>query len=84
MINMPKKRSNVPSNETPAAKFMRLANQRVSRFMKVYKQLGALGGSAYQSTPDQLKKINDALINSHQHAMDSLNRKAVATQEFKL
>lgn len=81
---MPKKSSRVPENETSQAKFMRLANQRVNRLLATYKQLGALGGTAYTSTPDQVKRIGDALKASHDRAMDQLNKKTVSTQEFKL
>lgn len=83
---MPKKSkgSQVPPNETKAQKFARLANQRVNRVIQIYKQLGSLGGSAYESTPDQIKKIGEALTNAQTRAMDQLNKKTVTVQEFKL
>jgi hypothetical protein len=83
---MPKKKSGstVPANETKSQKFSRLANQRVNRVMSIYKQIGALGGVAYESTPEQTKKIGEALKASHDRAMDQLNKRTVTTQEFKL
>lgn len=81
---MPRKAQNVPANETSSAKFIRLANQRVSRLLMQYKQLGSLGGPAYQSTPEQVKKIADALKGAQDRAVEQLQKKTVATPEFKL
>lgn len=81
---MPRKKETIPANETPAQKFVRLATQRTQRIIDTYKQLGSLAGSAYQSTPEQVKKISEALKAEHDRAIDSLNKKKVETGGFKL
>lgn len=83
---MPKKKGGtaVPKDETKSQKFARLANQRVNRLMQIYKQLGSLGGAAYESTKEQVDKIEEALKNAQTRAIDQLKKKAVAVQEFKL
>lgn len=81
---MPKKGKNVPTNETPSQRFVRLANQRVNRILETNKQLSQLAGTAYESSPEQVRKIEDALSQSLVRTIESLKRKTVVSQEFKL
>ncbi len=81
---MPRKAKNVPMNETPAQRFVRLANQRVNRILVTFKQLGQLGGSAYASSPEQVRKIAEVLKAAHDRSVDQLQKKEVASGEFKL
>lgn len=81
---MAKKKSNVPANETKAQKFVRLANFRVNKLLKSFKQLGQLGGNGYESTADQRKKIETILKDSLERAIGQMNKAPVASQEFKL
>lgn len=55
------KKSSVPANETKAQKFVRLGNKRVPKALKAIRQIGQLAGSGYESSPEQRKKITDAL-----------------------
>ena len=50
-----------PKNETPADRFIRLANSRAGNAAKSIDSLGKLVGAAYQSTPEQHKKLFDFL-----------------------
>lgn len=56
-----KARTPVDPNETKAQKFVRLGTKRVNKAVKSVKQLAQLAGSGYDSTPEQRKKITDAL-----------------------
>lgn len=57
---MAKSKSNVPSNETPEARFKRMATMRVNKALKAVSLLATLSGSRYRSSPDQIAKIEAA------------------------
>lgn len=79
---MPRKAANIPANETPAQRFVRLANQKVNTTLKSLKALGALHGSTVVSSADQRKAIKNALTEGLETAMQALDGKVI--QEFKL
>lgn len=79
-----KRKSKIDPNETKAQKFVRLANHRINRILKLNKALSALGGAAYESTPEQRKRIGDVLKTSLEAAVDGMSKVKVATNEFKL
>ena len=79
---MPRKKANIPANETPAQRFVRLANQKVNTMLKGLKSLGTLHGSNYASTADQRKVIKTALTEGVDTALQALEGKTI--QEFKL
>ncbi len=82
---MPRKRTNIPANETPEQRFVRVANERVNRLLTGLKQLGTLGNpSQYKSKTEQRSQIGDALKASLERAMDSMNKGGEVTPEFKL
>jgi len=81
---MPRKKSNIPANETPESRFIRVANERVNRLLTGLKQLGTLGGTTYASKTEQRKQIGDALEGAVKRAMESMSKDGVAPQEFKL
>lgn len=76
--------STVPKNESKDAKFVRLANQRINKILKMYRQISQLGGAAYESTSDQRKKIKDVLENGLSSAIDGMNKVKIASNDFKL
>jgi hypothetical protein len=80
----PSGRKSAPSNETPAQKFVRLANMRVTRLIRAYRGLGALGAKTYESTTEQRKAIETALKQAHDHAIQQLSTGKSAVSEFKL
>lgn len=85
MANVRKGRKAVaPENETKDARFVRLINHRVPRLLKLIKQLGALGGPAYESTDQQRQHVSDTLIRALQTALDNLNKKRSEDVGFKL
>ena len=55
------KKDAAPKDETKAQKFSRLASKRVSKALKAVGNIGNLSGAGYESTPEQRKKIVDAL-----------------------
>lgn len=48
--------------ESKNDKFLRIALQRMPKVLKGISLLGNLAGSSYESTPEQKKKIVDALV----------------------
>ena len=80
---MPRTAQNIPANESPNARFARLATHRVNTILRSFKQLGQLGGKAYTSTPDQRKKIESALTEGLTRALSAM-AKGETVQDFKL
>jgi len=76
--------ANKKSTETKSQKFVRLANARVNRTLRGLKHLGALGGSGYESTPDQRKRIETILTEGLTRALAQMSKTQAASQEFKL
>jgi hypothetical protein len=82
---MARRKANIPANETPEAKFIRVANERVSRILSSLRQLGGLGNtSQYMSKLEQRKQIAEALTAAMNKSMDALNKGGEAAPEFKL
>ena len=79
---MPRKKANIPANETPAQRFVRLANQKVNTILKGMKGLGTLHGTNYVSSADQRKVIKVALTEGVDTAMQAMEGKTIS--EFKL
>lgn len=50
-----------PENETKADRFKRLANGRYAVAVSAIDSIAKLTGSQYESTPDQHKKLCDAI-----------------------
>lgn len=80
---MPRTKANIPQNENEAQRFVRLANQRVNSILTSLKSLGQLRGSNYKSTPEQVKKIEQALNEGLTRAIKAM-QSGEATAEFKL
>lgn len=72
------------TNETKNQKFVRLAQQRVSRAVKMIYNIGNLGGSGYESTEDQRKKIEEALTGAVTNAVNRLNKEQSKPSGFSL
>lgn len=80
---MPRKAQNVPANEKPDARFLRVAQTRVNSLLTSFKQLGAMGNpKLYTSTEMQRKQLSDALHAGLERALDSLNKGGETPQEF--
>lgn len=80
-----KERAKVDPNETKAQKFVRLGTKRINRAVKVVKQLAQLAGSGYDSTPEQRKKITDALDAAVKHVKDRFaGQKEAAAESITL
>ena len=80
---MPRKSQNIPPNENASQRFVRLANHRVNVILTGLKTLGQLGGSQYESKPEQRKKIEDVLTTAVKKSVENMS-KGETTQEFKL
>lgn len=50
-----------PSDETPAARFKRLAPKRVNNALRAVRLIRNLTGSGYEYTPEEAAKITTAL-----------------------
>lgn len=61
------------SNETPEARFLRLALPRVNKAIKAVSQIGKLGARQYASTEEQRAKIEASLTEAVTLTMRQLN-----------
>lgn len=80
----PKRVSKVPADESKAAKFTRLAQQRVTKALKAIKQITNLSGAGYESTEEQREKIITVLTEGVSAVRDSFAGKSKAQTDFKL
>lgn len=82
---MPRAKKNIPANETPEARFVRVAQDRVSRLLTQLKQLGGLGNpSQYKSKAEHRAQIKDALQGALDRAVEAMGKGGETTPEFKL
>lgn len=61
--------------ETKAVKFVRLAQQRVTKAVKSINQIGNLGGANYESTPIQIEEICIELAEAVKRCKQNLTSK---------
>lgn len=80
---MPKKKSNIPANETPEQRFIRIALLKVNSIIAGYRALSRLTGTKAKSSAEQRNAINTALKDAHADAMLSLEGKKASTGGFK-
>jgi hypothetical protein len=72
-----------PTNETKEARFVRVATPRVVRAIKYIKLLGNCASSAYGYTPEQIKKMTDAIEDALVVTAEKFAGKMKAGGEFK-
>lgn len=76
--------SKVPKNETPEARFRRMATGRMNKILKSIALLGNLAGSRYKSTPDQVTKMEGAFRDALNNAFGRLKGQKAAKEQFTL
>ena len=70
--------------ETKADKFKRLAEQRTTKVLTGLKQLEALSGPAYESTPEQVDEIVNIIIEAANNLKKTFSQpKSKSKVEFK-
>lgn len=74
----------VPKNETPEARFKRMAVARVNKCLKQISLLGNLAGSRYKSTPDQIARMETAFRDSLTNAFGRLKGIKAEKKAFDL
>jgi hypothetical protein len=67
-----------------AEKFQELANKRVPKALKAIELVGNLSMSGYQSTPEQVEKIADALRKQLEITLGRFEKSAKNNDTFKL
>lgn len=65
-----------PKNETPEARFVRMAEVRVNKALKAIALVGNLSGSRYKSTNSQIEKIQEAFADQWKNTMARLRGQA--------
>lgn len=70
--------------ETKNQRFVRLANSRVGRAVKMIFNIGNLGGPGYESTPEQREKISAALNDAVKGTLARLNKEETKSKGFTL
>ena len=81
---MAKKKATIPTNESKADRFKRLAAQRVNKALKMIANIGKLGGVSYESTTAQHEKIIVTLSDAVNIAMNEIGGGAKSKEAFKL
>lgn len=79
-----KKKSNVPANETPEARFIRIATTKTNAVIRNLRTLSRLNGAKAKSTPEQRAAIQKAITESLTDAISSMAGNKVAAGGFKL
>ena len=72
----PRKKMDIPADETKAQKFVRLGIPRVTAALKRLELLKSLAGNSYECTPEQVTKIGDALRKGVNDVIDALEARA--------
>lgn len=80
---MPRKPENIPANETPAGRFVRVATKRTNQILTILKQMGTMGGADYVSSAEQRKQIEDAIATQTKTTIEGMTKGGVV-QAFKL
>lgn len=73
-----------PANETPEARFVRIANRRVQKALDALDLVGNLTGSAYKSTKEQRGKIVSALNKAVSDVAETLESGKTKASGFTL
>lgn len=81
---MAKKKSNVPTNEAPEARFVRVATVKTNSVIKNLRSLGRLTGKNAISTAAQRTAIKDAIMAAFEETMKALAGQKTETTGFKL
>lgn len=79
-----KPREKVPTNETKAQRFVRLAKKRVPRAVKSVNSIAAFAGAGYEFTDEQRDKIITALETATANTVAALKRERTSVVEFDL
>jgi len=66
----------VPENESKTARFARLAQSRVTKALKAIRAIGNLSDARYESTPENVTKITNALADAVEGTMIRFQPKA--------
>lgn len=56
-----RRRQEISKDETKADRFVRVVTPRIMKAVKAIKQIGNCAGASYESTPEQIRQIDDAL-----------------------
>lgn len=78
------RQNKVDPNETPQSRFKRLGAARTAKAVAAIKGIGKLTGKAYERTPEQEKKIMQALEDAVQTVRDRFAGKTQAQAGFSL
>jgi hypothetical protein len=79
-----RKKSNIPTNETPEQRFVRVATTKVNAIIRGMKTLSRLTGMRAKSTDAQRAAIEKALTDALADTMSALKGNKVQTGGFKL
>lgn len=79
-----RKPSSIPANETPEARFARVATIKVNSLIRNFRSLARLTGKKAKSSDVQRKAIKDALQAAFNDSMESLEGKKTTASGFKL
>ena len=71
-----KPRTPAPEGETKSIRFSRLATARVTKICKQIRLLGNLSGSGYESTAEQVSKMETAIRDATKTAMARFDKSA--------
>lgn len=70
--------------ETKAEAFQRLATSRTRKALKMISLLGNLSSAQYEATPEQIDKIEAALLDQVEATVNKLRKIKTVTESFEL
>lgn len=81
---MAKGKTKVPENETPKQRFKRVVEPRVGKAVKAIGLVGSVSGSAYKYDDNDIAKIQTALVDATDKAMQKLSGVGDTASGFSL
>lgn len=69
-----RKKANIPTNESKQDRFKRVITPRMKRVLKALKMVGNCGGVNYNYTEEQVKKIENTLIEAMGNCIDCFKK----------
>jgi len=81
---MAKKKTSVPTEETPAQRFKRVIEPRVGKALKAIRLVGSVTGSPYKYTEEDVANITSALMTEVEKTSQRLKGTGDKTSGFSL
>lgn len=69
-----RKKADIPEKESKQARFIRVITPRMKKALKALKMVSNCGGVNYSYTPEQVKKVEDTLIEATANCIECFKK----------